>query len=125
MIYFVLFFLYIFDIFNRITRIIDSISVKDIIIRALIWAETLIGFCWKAVGVEKEVGQPIIIAPVSRGVQERGWEPVNKTYTFTMREDPASAVGDKAEAEPILAIPKKRGRPSKERGKKKDAASSI
>ncbi len=82
MIYLVLFFLYFIEIANKLARIFYSFSVKDIFIQSLIYAQTLIDFGWKVLGVEKEIGGSVIIAPV----KDEKYVPVNKTYTFTVKE---------------------------------------
>ena len=106
MIYLVLFFLYFIEIANKLARIFYSFSVKDILIQSLIYAQTLIDFGWKVLGVEKEIGGSVIIAPV----KDEKYVPINKTYTFTVKEEAETGAASVPASVPTK---KKRGRKPK------------
>ncbi len=111
--YLLILFLYFMDILTRITQRIQAFSLKDMFIRALIWAQTLIDFGWKIVGVEKKTGETVVLAPVNVVSKEK-CASVNKTYTFTVKEDPVEDVVTPLIKEEAAVVPKKkRGRKPK------------
>ena len=98
MVYILIFFIYFLNVFNTSIEYIKAISVHNIIIKALVWIQTMIDICWKIAGVDRS--SPVIITEKIVNTDKM----VNKKYTFTIREESigaAAAAGASDDAEAV------------------------